>query len=280
MVGAMRQPPVVFFLTLAVFLLVACASRTPVTSSEIEKRRWHALDNQVDSQAQEIQRLTDTIASLEKRLANDPKPSAGSARALPLTKLEPDAPDEEDLAVDGMLETEELPPADPAPMREANVVADSRHEAIGQYYRGIHWYENKNYDAAVREFTAFLRDNPDHVYADRAQYWLTECHFENHDYGLVIYASNQLEAKFPYSLRVPEAMQKRALAYMEMGQLDDAAMTLRDLLKRYPDASVADAASHLLATVTVPRESAKALDAEKDPREGSAAFDAEKDGHP
>jgi TolA-binding protein len=164
-----------------------------------------------------------------------------------------------------------LPPDDPAAMQEANVVADSRHEAIGQYYRGIHWFENQNYDAAAREFTAFVRDNPTHVYADRAQYWLVQCHFESHDYGLVIYASNQLEARFPFSLRVPEAMRLRALAYIEMGQIDDAATTLRDLLRRFPDSTVADAASHLLATVAVPRESTATLDADK-------GKDSEKDG--
>jgi len=244
--------------SIALITLAGCASSSE-TKPARETRRLGLVDQQLASQEAEIRRLSQTIDSLEKELKKKPVASSKkSATSLPLTRLTPEAPNDEDIALDDGWENEPLPaaPEEENAMRAENVIADSRGSVLNHYYRGLHYFEEHQYDNASREFRSFLTAEPEHPYADRAQYMELECHFENHDYGLAVFASNQLEAKYPYSLRLPEALQKRAMAYLEMGQSSTAAVTLRDLLRRYPESSVADSASRLLANLSQDKNTA------------------------
>ena len=48
----------------------------------------------------------------------------------------------------------------------------------------------------------------------------------------MVVETNLLESRYPYSVRMPEALYKRAMAYEGMGQQEQARQTLRDF---FPD---------------------------------------------
>ena len=238
-------------------LVAGCASAPArKTAAESAVRRLKVVDHQLDSQSAEIRRLQQTIARLEKKLASPPTPKAPTPGVVPMTKLTPEAEIPEDDEADeagAEVDVDKMLSLDESEMKETNVIATSRADTSTSYFRGLHWFAQKNFDAAIRDFSQFLRENPEHVYADRAQAWLVECHFENHDYALTVFAANQLLAKFPFSMQLPEALHKRALSQIEQGDQEQASITLRDLLKRFPDAKIADSASRLLASIAAPR---------------------------
>ncbi len=137
--------------------------------------------------------------------------------------------------------------ADPlAPLQE-NTVASSKHEDMHFYFEGLRLLEEQKFDLALASFRDFLKSNPVHVYADRAQFQIAEAHFLNKDYGLVVVATNLMESRYPYSFKLPEALYKRAVSFANLGQSESAQKSLRDLLNRFPDSSTAKLATLKLA---------------------------------
>ena len=50
----------------------------------------------------------------------------------------------------------------------------------------------KKYEDAIDSFRVFVNENPHHLYADRAQFLISNIHFKNQDYGMVIVATHSL----------------------------------------------------------------------------------------
>jgi TolA-binding protein len=55
-------------------------------------------------------------------------------------------------------------------------------------------------------------------------------------------ATNLLETKFPYSLKIPEALYQRGISFAEMNQMAQAKLTFSNLMKNFPKDPMADAA--------------------------------------
>lgn len=268
--------------------LASCATIAPPageprpTDARAEDRLV-MMHHQIREQEAEIERLTAALEAAKARtpekgaITQAPRPKArdpwgdkralfaeeAQAESLPVKKLTPaDADPEDDDAAD--LETTESAPEGPvrsavtakdaATRNDGESIADSTHETMHLYYRGLQQLQEGQYEDAQASFREFLKLSPNHVYADRAQYLVAEAHFKSHELGLVVIATNVLESRYPHSFRVPDALYKRALALDGMGQPDQARATLRDLLKRFPKDPTADGASRLLASLAGPRE--------------------------
>ncbi|NBX91795.1 MAG: outer membrane protein assembly factor BamD [Proteobacteria bacterium] len=146
-----------------------------------------------------------------------------------------------------------LPPVTAFVSPHEDTVADSSDEAMHLYYEGTQELKEKKYDSAVKSFNDFLSENPDHVYADRAQFMILEAHLENREYGLALVASNVLENRYPHSLKLPNALFKRALCFLGLEQKAKGIQALKTVLSNYPQSSVAPIASERLATLTEDR---------------------------
>ncbi len=194
------------------------------------------LRQQLMEQRADIERLTAAVEALSSVKKEKPP------KKLAVTKLVP--PREEGSEYDEEAEGAEAAPVKKPVAEVENRVGDSKHENMHYYYRGWQQLSQGHYERAIENLREFLKANPDHVYADRAQFLIADSHFRNKEYGLAVIASNQLESRFPSSVRLPEALYKRGLAYRQMGQEADATRTFRDLIKRFPDDPHADS-SHL-----------------------------------
>lgn len=139
------------------------------------------------------------------------------------------------------------------------VVADSRYESMHFYYRGLDAYRNEKYDDAVTALRKFTQMEPEHVYRDRAEFLMARAYYLNQEYGLVIVATNLLESRFPHSLKLPEAIYHRGLAYLGLGQKKDAAEALRRVVAEFPQEPVSLKASRKLAELSLKRGPANAI---------------------
>ena len=130
---------------------------------------------------------------------------------------------------------------------EEDSIADSTQESMHYYYKGLELFEEKKFDEAVRALNQFVTLTPRHVYADRAQFLVAESAYLSKEYGLAIVASNLLEARYPYSVRLPEAMHRRILSLIELKQVEPAKLVLEKMMKRYPTSPLLSEASKAMA---------------------------------
>ncbi len=139
---------------------------------------------------------------------------------------------------------------------EGEVISDSENEEMHWYYQGLRQLQGGQFEEAISSFREFLREKPDHVYADRAEYLISRAHFLNKDYQLVIVTTNLLESRYPYSVKLSDAIYERALAYEMLGEKKYAIETLKNLLNKYPNSSLSEKVSRKLAELSSGEKSA------------------------
>lgn len=216
------------------FLTIGCASR-PSTKvrSEWEKRNQE-LERQVTENEAEVKRLQKLLTpEIEVPDFGDDAPS------IPVATLKPPRPE----PAESDDESEAFP-------ERGNWIATSAHEAMTWYQQGAALLEQEKYDLAVASFTRFLKADPEHVYADRAQYWIGEAYLRNREYGLAVIAFNRVASLYPQSVKVPQAMYQAAIAHLAMGQTKPARVLLRDVLRQFPSNGIANPASRKLAEIS------------------------------
>jgi TolA-binding protein len=222
---------VICFLSLA-----RCASvpkKPKVVVNPLEDR-IAVLEISLRDQSQEISRLRGVINSLTPKKTTTaaqvsaPETNQEPIKNLPTTKLKPENSDEI-RAVSPLME-------------DAETIVDSSQDTMHTYYRGLQFLNDKKYEEAIEAFRSFINESPKHVYADRAQFLIADSHFKNKDYGMVVVATNLLETKFPYSLKIPEALYRRGISFAEMNQMAQAKLTFGNLMKNFPKDPMADAA--------------------------------------
>lgn len=89
-------------------------------------------------------------------------------------------------------------------------------------------------NAARVGFRRFLDANPQHDYADNAQYWIGECDYAVADLGAAERAFRTVVERYPRGNKVPDAMLK--LGFTLQAQGDDAAgrAVLQSLMRAFP----------------------------------------------
>ena len=128
-------------------------------------------------------------------------------------------------------------------------LADSSFESMNTYYEAISLRDAGKYDEAVEKLNRFILENPDHVYSDRAQFLILDSHFKNREYGLALVDSFLLENRYTDSRKIPEAIHKRALAYLNLGDKEKGAQTLKILVETFPNSAVLPSAKETLASL-------------------------------
>jgi len=130
-----------------------------------------------------------------------------------------------------------------------DTVADSSFESMNGYYEAIRLRDEGNFDEAVEKLNRFILENPDHVYSDRAQFLILDTHFKNREYGLALVDSFLLENRYSESRKLPEALHKRALAYLNLGDKEKGTQTLKMLVESFPNSAVLPTAKEALASL-------------------------------
>lgn len=137
----------------------------------------------------------------------------------------------------------------PLTRSEESTLVDSAYESIHWYYEGLKMREVAEYDKAVKAFTRFLSENPDHVYADRAQFMIFDSHFKNQDYALALSDSILFENRFADSFKYPNVLLNRGLALLSLGKKKEALTTLDTLVALFPKSEIAKTAQEKLVAL-------------------------------
>jgi tol-pal system protein YbgF len=107
------------------------------------------------------------------------------------------------------------------------------------YERAFELLKQGRYDLAVAAFKAFVQSYPNGQYADNAQYWLGEANYVQRQFKDALKEFQAVVNNHPSSPKRPDAMLKMGYTYQELGDLDQARMTLNDVISNYPASTAA-----------------------------------------
>lgn len=110
-------------------------------------------------------------------------------------------------------------------------------------YRQIYLdYNRKEYQLALEESEAFLKDYPDDPLGEDVLFIRGSCLMELQNYFDALKEFSSLMQAYPQGKRAPGALLRTALAYDMLGEKEVAAGVVRRLLKEYPRSEEASAA--------------------------------------
>ncbi len=145
------------------------------------------------------------------------------------------------------------PPPSPGtpPVRETIEVAvlDPREifrAANEDYVRG-------RYDLAILGFRDYLKRYPNTELASSSQYWIGECYLAQQNYAQAVEEFQKLLDVYPQSPKVPSALYKQGLAYLELGKTGKALKALETVSSQFPTTTEAGHAAERLKTLTTPQ---------------------------
>jgi tol-pal system protein YbgF len=106
-----------------------------------------------------------------------------------------------------------------------------------QYEYATNLIQRGSYDQAEVALKSFIQQNPKDSLTGNAQYWLGETYYVRNDFRNAAVAFAEGYQKYPESQKAPDNLLKLAMALGQQGQKENACVALRQLEKRYPDAS-------------------------------------------
>ncbi|HVJ34181.1 MAG TPA: tol-pal system protein YbgF [Terriglobia bacterium] len=106
-----------------------------------------------------------------------------------------------------------------------------------QYEYAVGLLQKGSYPEAEVALKTFLKDHSSDPLAGNAQYWLGETYYARQDYKNAAVAFAEGYQKYPNSPKVVDNLLKLGMALGQSGQKDNACVALKQLDKKFPDAS-------------------------------------------
>jgi tol-pal system protein YbgF len=134
--------------------------------------------------------------------------------------------------------------------KETSVEGKGVSGRAGDLYKDAYeTYQKGDYEGARRKFEAFLKQYPNTELSDNAQFWIGETYFAKKDYEKAILEYEKAIAKYPEGDKVPAALLKQALAFLELGDKTNGRNLLKRVMDRYPQSEQADMAKKKLEAI-------------------------------
>jgi len=144
--------------------------------------------------------------------------------------------------VSKMKELEKPPPTKEPPPEVKGIFT-----GVGDLYKDAYeTFQKGNLEGAQRKFEAFLKQYPNTELSDNAQFWIGETYYLKKDFEKAILEYEKAIAKYPEGDKIPAALFKQALAFLELGDKTNARNLLRRVMERYPHSDQAEMAKKRL----------------------------------
>jgi len=184
------------------------------TARQVET--WQGTESETESRLEDLgenlQSSRDRIIRLEQYLGMEP------SEKLPAAPKEGDEP-------------------------QAGQPADS---ADALYAQAKEQFDNGKYEAAQKLFERFLEAYGDSQKADNAQFWIGEIYYRDKWYERAILEYQKVIETYPKGNKVGSALLKQGLAFLNLGDKDNARLILKELVRKYPDSNEAKIAAKRL----------------------------------
>ena len=156
-------------------------------------------------------------------------------------------------ALDGKIATLSSKAAEPErlpPTKEASSEVKGVSTGAGDLYRDAYGaFQKGNLEVARRKFEAFLKQYPNTDLSDNAQFWIGETYYLKKDFEKAILEYEKAIAKYPEGDKIPAALLKQGLSFLELGDKTNAKSLLRRVVERYPLTEQAEVAKKRLGAI-------------------------------
>ena len=121
---------------------------------------------------------------------------------------------------------------------------------VGDLYKDAYeTFQKGNLEESRRKFEAFLKQYPNTELSDNAQFWIGETYYLKKDFEKAILEYEKAIVKYPEGDKIPAALFKQALAFLELGDKTNARNLLRRVMERYPNSEQAEMAKKRLEVI-------------------------------
>ena len=103
-----------------------------------------------------------------------------------------------------------------------------------------------NSDLAIQGFQEYLKLFPDTELSDNAQYWIGESYFTKKEWQMALIEFEKVEKNYPNGNKIPAAIYKIGLCYLNMGIRNRGKDSLRRVVQDFPDTPEASLAKERL----------------------------------
>lgn len=132
--------------------------------------------------------------------------------------------------------------ADPKP----EVQVPQKDLSLALFDAGLNSYNSRNYQAAERSFSDFLKNYPNHTQSAEAQYYLAECQFQRNQFPEAALSYDTVIKKYPKSSVAPGAYLKQAICFGKMDQKAAARARMQEIISKFPNSPEAARAKSFL----------------------------------
>jgi len=205
-----------------------------VIQMEAMQSELRELRNQVELQTHEIERLQarqrDLTQDLDRRVRDLERGRGAVVRPRPSS---PDVRPPSAIA----------PPA----ARPAPVVRPASPQEQSAYDAAFNLMKQGFYERAAKAFRSFISTYPDSSLTANAQYWVAEANYVVRNFRLALEEFAKVVNEYSDSSKVPDALLKIGYSHYELGSIDEARRALTEVIKRFPNTTVAKSAQIRLA---------------------------------
>jgi tol-pal system protein YbgF len=180
--------------------------------------RLKTLEERRKSQEEKVKELEDRLKGSDGKTAGSASKPMESERSVP---------------------TKEIPPELTG---SSTGMGDLYKDAYETFHKG-------DLEGARRKFEAFLKQYPNTELSDNAQFWIGETYYLKKDYERAILEYEKAISKYPEGDKIPAALFKQALAFLELGDKTNAKNLLKRVIEKYPHSDQAELAEKKLETI-------------------------------
>ena len=117
------------------------------------------------------------------------------------------------------------------------------------YKEAYESFQKGDLEGAQKKLEAFLKQYPNTELSDNAQFWIGETYYLKKDFEKAILEYEKAIAKYPEGDKIPAALFKQALAFLELGDKTNAKSLLKRVIERYPHSDQAEIAKKKLEEI-------------------------------
>ncbi len=107
-------------------------------------------------------------------------------------------------------------------------------------------FQKGDVEGARKKFEALLKQYPNTELSGNAQFWIGETYYQKRDFERAILEYEKAITKYPEGSKIPAALFKQALAFLELGDKTNARNLFRRVIERFPHSDQAEMAKKKL----------------------------------
>ena len=137
----------------------------------------------------------------------------------------------------------------PRKSEKNRTTTSAQRKAVAQYKAAFAHYKAGRYPQAFDAFAGFVESHPTHGHADNALYWMGECFYVRALWREALQRFNQVVLGYPQGNKVPDAMLKVGLTYLQLRNYRQAREVLQQVIENFPDTPIAKLAARNLEKI-------------------------------